>query len=857
MFYRHTTIKIIEKYRSKLRTPIFYAMVILGIINFYFTVEITPQSNDECLWITRRIDKDRTGIFFNLVKEDGVTWKAGIRDGDQLLAINGVEIRNTGTAQYLLNQIAAGDSAYYLYESEGDEFESYVEIKKLVNFGSLAIVLASILWLLVAFIAIKSKPDGKLQILFYKIGVFFTLFASQSLLINNFNSNPLYEYTWFIFLISLLWVFAASYLPFYIIRFFWMFPKPLPILNKNYIQKILHYLPRIIFYSIALFMILQISGIIGNTFINIFGRLNYFLLILFLISTGIGFISLVYSYIKLKTAEEKRPIFVILVSYALAVSAIIYTSTLANQLAQTIFNDPEYFLPIFVVAILPLSFGYSVFKYSLMDVGDVVKNAIFYGILTISLAAAYFLVIYILGLGISSAISTEYQGIIAGIIFVFFAVLFQNTKDRFQEYITQKFYPEQFASHKILLKFSSEIPTVVGMENVLNYTQRVFIDSLKIKKYAVYLKHDGEPEYKLLRSFGVNALPEKFSDNEEKTLADINNSKESYNLTAIEQEEFEEVLPELSDSLIREEVYTIIPLLVKSRIIGLLLFGLKYSGARFAGKDLELLNAAANQISISLENARLYESEAEKMQLEHDLENARKIQESLLPKAIPSFPNLQIAGSMIPAMHVGGDYYDVIKLSEDKLFVIVGDVSGKGLSASFYMSKLQTMMRLYCSESTSPREVLSKVNKNIYENIERNWFITVAVGLFDLKEKKLKYCRAGHTPLIETNSSNVNLYQSKGIGVGLEKGDIFDSSLDEIEIELKNDHSFVFYSDGVTETMNEQNELYGMKRFEEMLIHNSHKSSEEILVCTLETLRHFRNRAHQNDDITLVVAKCI
>jgi sigma-B regulation protein RsbU (phosphoserine phosphatase) len=111
--------------------------------------------------------------------------------------------------------------------------------------------------------------------------------------------------------------------------------------------------------------------------------------------------------------------------------------------------------------------------------------------------------------------------------------------------------------------------------------------------------------------------------------------------------------------------------------------------------------------------------------------------------------------------------------------------------------------------------------------------------------------------LIETNKTDITLYQSKGIGVGLEKGDIFDSSLEEIEIELKSDHNFIFYSDGVTETMNEQNELFGMERFEEMLIKNSHKDSDDILNNTIETLKQFRSKAHQNDDITLVIAKCI
>jgi hypothetical protein len=356
-------------------------MLILGIINLYFTLEITPQSNDECLWVTKRIDKDKVGIFFDLVKENGVTWEAGIRNGDRLIAINGVEIRNSGTAQFLLNQIAAGDSAYYLYESEGEEFESYVEIKKLVSFGSLAIVLSAIIWLLVGFITIKSKPDGELQLLFYKIGVYFSLFACSSLLANNFNSNPLYEYPALIFIIILIWIFAASYLPFYIIRFFWMFPKKLQLLDKIFIQNILHYTPRAIFYLSAIILILQSIGLLGNTFYISPNIVNFYLSTLFSISIGIGFISLIYSYFKLKTAEEKRPIFVIVISYALAVSALIYSSTFANQLAQTIFNEPEYFFPILVVAVLPLSFGYSVFKYSLMDVGDVTCCCIFFGYL--------------------------------------------------------------------------------------------------------------------------------------------------------------------------------------------------------------------------------------------------------------------------------------------------------------------------------------------------------------------------------------------------------------------------------------------------------------------------------------------
>lgn len=803
----------------------------------------------------KRVSKDTVAVYFDLVKEGGVSWEAGIRDGDRLLAINGVEIRNTLTAQYLLNQVAGGDSAYYLYQSNGEEYESYVEIKKLVNFTALAFSLTSMIWLLVGFIVIKSKPEGELQQLFFKIGIYLVLISLFGMLHNNFNSNPLYDYQWLVAAIAIVQLYAASFLPFFIIRFFWLFPKKLKILSYRFTEKTLSHLPRVLFAVTVVIIVIQEVISLNGFFISLQIFITNGLFLLFFLAVFIGYISLIISYVKLSDEETKKPISLILVSYTVAIAAIIYTSTLANELAQTIFNEPEYFLPVLLVAVLPLSFGYSIFKYSLMDVGDVIKNTMFYGSLTVALAAAYFLTIYILGLGISGAISTEYQGILAGFIFVLFAVLFQSTKDKFQDYITQRFYPEQFSSQKILMQFSNDVPTMVGMENILNSTQTIFIDNLRIKKFAVYLKETDSDQLNLVRSFGANYLPEKFLHSPDTILENIEIKINNKLQPAVEREEFSNVFPDISQTMIRDDIYTVIPLMIKSRLIGLLLFGLKYSGARFAGKDLELLNAAANQISISLENARLYESEAEKMKLERDLENARKIQESLLPKSIPEFKNLDTFGCMIPAMQVGGDYYDVIKVSENKVFVIVGDVSGKGLSASFYMSKLQTMMRLYCTEKTSPKEVLSNINRLIYESIERNWFITVAVGLFDLEKNILNYCRAGHTPLLITNNSNVELHQPKGLGVGLESGEIFDSALEELILELKSNNTYIFYSDGINEAMNEADEMFGMDRFQLLVSENSQLSSREIVKNTVANLKQFRSLTKQNDDITLVVAK--
>ena len=323
----------------------------------------------------------------------------------------------------------------------------------------------------------------------------------------------------------------------------------------------------------------------------------------------------------------------------------------------------------------------------------------------------------------------------------------------------------------------------------------------------------------------------------------------------IEHFEFDEIFAERSDRFSEAKIYTAIPLRIKNRFIGFIFFGLKHSGDQFAGTDLELLVAASNQLAASIENARLYLSEVEKLKMETDLENARKIQEKLLPEKVPEIEGFDVAGVMIPAMHVGGDYYDLIKISDKKFFVIVGDVSGKGLSASFYMSKIQTMMQLYCVEDRSPVEILIEINNRLTDSIEKNWFITVALGLFELENGTLTFCRAGHTPLSIYSEEGEQVIKPKGIGLGLEKGERFDSSLEEKVIYFAADQIFLFYSDGLNEAMNSNGELFGTIRISEVVEQSKNQSADQIRDNLIGAISAFRSGAEQNDDITLVVLK--
>ncbi len=849
----------LKKFWIKHRLKFVIAFTVLyGLIcvtNFIFIFNVTAQSNDECLWVTDKVKKDSVAVYIDQVKIDGVTWDAGIRDGDQLLAIDGKNTKDLFVASQILDKVQKGDYATYTVKRGDRIFDTPVLVKKLINFQGLALTLLSSLWLVVGFVVMMAKPDGRTQRLFYKLGLAFVLYSMISLFYRgSVVDNPILKSVPLFLIVDTLIQVSGIFIPFMLFHFFSIFPKDYGYVNKKWF-------PTKFYFGAAVIFLITFGLKINFVFIQRRGDLYYnifFNLLGLFIGIGLvlGLVLLFINYLRLSSKKERTPIFIILIAYLVGVLSLIYTSFIAAAIAGLIFNNPEFFTPIILIALLPIAFGYSIFRYSLMDVSDVVKNTIVYVLATATLAGIYFILIYVIGQSVGAAFSEEYQGIVAGIIFVLFALVFQSTKDKFQDLLTEKFYPEQFTFQKSLLKFGGDVATIVGFDNILDSTELLFVKSLKLTHFGLMLNNNGSDKvYNLVRQQGFYNPNLKIVDEDgaiEKFFIEQNIlGKKPY----IERHDFKLLINGKLTLLLDEEIYTVIPLIIKSKVIGLVLFGLKYSGSQFSGKDIDLLLSASSQTALSIENSRLYESEVEKQKMERDLENARKMQESLLPKSFPNVEGLDIYGVMIPAMHVGGDYYDLIQISDKKIFVVIGDVSGKGLSASFYMSKLQTMVRLYCDIDKSPKEILSEINKRIFSKIEKNWFITITLALIDLEKKTIKFSRAGHTPMLRINNDLFELYQPAGVGVGLDRGDLFSASLEEIEIDLNENDLLFFFSDGVTELMNSADELYGFNNLKQLLVNNIGNDCQHIGRKLLKELEKFKGKTHQYDDITYVVLK--
>lgn len=304
-----------------------------------------------------------------------------------------------------------------------------------------------------------------------------------------------------------------------------------------------------------------------------------------------------------------------------------------------------------------------------------------------------------------------------------------------------------------------------------------------------------------------------------------------------------------------KEISLIIPIYLKDELLGALTFGMKHSGKAFSEEDIDLLKSFASQSSISLENTRLNFEQINKQKYEEEVNIAKRIQYSLLPDNDIIHKRMDIAGYSEPAREIGGDFYDIIKLSDDRVLVAIADVSDKGIPAALYMSQVQAMLQFASEIFKSPKEILTEINKQIYDQLDKFSFVTILIAIFDVKNDSVRIARAGHTPLIRVRDNIQSNIYIKGIGVGLDKQDIFNNNIEEVELEIKTGDVYFMYSDGVSESMDEHKELFGSERVEKIVKENSSQSSEIIKSKLLNELAYHRKSASINDDITFVGIK--
>jgi phosphoserine phosphatase RsbU/P len=275
-----------------------------------------------------------------------------------------------------------------------------------------------------------------------------------------------------------------------------------------------------------------------------------------------------------------------------------------------------------------------------------------------------------------------------------------------------------------------------------------------------------------------------------------------------------------------------------------------------ASHDLSLHDLHERNERLAEAYANLQAAQAqiiEQETLARELRLAREIQGSMLPQKLPRLAGFDIGARMIPARMIGGDFYDVIPLDVDRLGVVVGDVSGKGVPAALFMALVSSLLHAEAVRAGTPEEALRVVNSHLIGRSIKGMFVTVLYGILHRSTREFVFVRAGHEmPLVlEANGTTTKLAHGRGHPLGL----FPTPALDAQTLVLPHGGTLLLYTDGVTEAMDPQRELFGAERIAATIRADQGATAQELCDHMIETVKVYHGDAPQADDITLLAVR--
>ncbi len=806
-------------------TGIFLA---LAVTNFIFRNFVWIKNTDNCVWVDVP-----SGMLIVGVEPDGSVDRVGIINGDFLLAIDGKTFAGIWEAQHYINAFPAGQVLHYTIRRGTRQLEFDVKLSGVINPIQIVSALVGLVFLFTGYLVIMANPLKKIsRYFFYLCFVLFSTLAFSSI-----SPRPsMLAVTAIVIRIVAQTLWGPA-----ILHFFSVFPIKRRFLEKYPLAVLLFYIP-------------QVGLAVAGRFYPAIGRtLNISIGIYVLLAIG----SFLFSYRKITQTKERKALKIILWGLLLAMIPLVVLVFLVGYVAGLLGQTGGAIL-FGMMSFFPLSFGYAVMKYGLMDVSIVIRKGLIY-----SFTTGFFILIYmglVVGLGGTLARQIGIRGEMLNALFIAVTALALNpVKERMQAFVDKRFYRERRNYRKMLLQLSQDLPTLLHLEEILDKVSFTLKEAVQVEKIIISAF---EKEKKNFRIYNRTGVPENcecgfldYSSNLSKILVEKNGCLLLGNPG--ETGELEDISPEELERIKSAGLELAIPMRIRNRLSGIILLGAKLSGEIYSREEMDILQTVAGQTAIAIENARLHINELQQQRAEEELKIARRIQENLLPKEPPHFQGLEIAGCSIPATEVGGDYFDYILQNDRRLVTFVGDVSGKGMPAALYMSKVQGMIQMAGTLFQSPKDILIEVNRKITAGIDKSSFITMLAVLFDLDAKQAVIARAGHNPpfLIKGKCDDAEVILPRGIGLGITVGDEFDNNIDEVISPIESGDCFALYSDGLTEAMNPAHEFFGAQRVKELLCRHHHRSANKIRNILVSHARKFQADEEQHDDITVVIVK--
>lgn len=484
------------------------------------------------------------------------------------------------------------------------------------------------------------------------------------------------------------------------------------------------------------------------------------------------------------------------------------------------------------LVVLPISVAVAILRYRLWDIDLVIRASLIYGALTITLGAFYLILIaaFIGFVGASGANPIVY--FLAALVVVF---LFEPARRYFQRFIDRFFYRHKLDYNRILADLSRQLSTSLVLDDLFKLLNETIPARLNLQRAQIYLTTLPDPDTEEYRHLQQGNL---------------------ISLYQLDGEPFPH--PASLDGLQQQGLWACVPLLSGNKLLGLYGLGRKKSGKFYNAREITLIETLARQAGVALQNAQLHAELADQARLERDLEIARQIQLSLLPGCDPKISDLDIVGFSLPAQSVGGDFYHYFEFSSELTGIAVGDVSGKGVPAALLMAvSISTLRAQAHRRFRNTAQLLTEMNDLLQVQM-RISDVNVAMLYATIEKEtngalKFNVSNGGLiSPILLRPGQPCEYLDACGLPMGI----IEDPRYYECCFNLWAGDLIILCSDGIVEAMNENREMFGFERLEQVINETPfYLSAADFITHLRQVVDAFVGNAPQHDDMTVVAIR--
>lgn len=494
------------------------------------------------------------------------------------------------------------------------------------------------------------------------------------------------------------------------------------------------------------------------------------------------------------------------------------------------------------------SIAYAMVRHKFLDAKLLARRGILYGVASATLVGVYLIVVVRL-----NRLLTQISGVDARVIEPVFLIValivFQPAVSWLEEILDRLLLRDPGDYRNVLRNLGRELQTTIELEDLLTRSIRTIAESLLLRRaYLVAL-----PRGVVLLRAGAGPLP---APEDQAQIPDILTrlpvSADSVRLT--------DPVPGLTLAdrgllVGRLGISVILPLHSRGETVGALLLGEKLTGTDYTSEDVSLLSMLAGQMSVSLQNALLVREREQVVRIEEELRLARQIQRSFLHSEFPTPPRFDVHAVNIPSKEVGGDFYDLVPARDGVFLLAIADVAGKGVPAALLSSMLQASLRTQAGSIASVSEILRNINSLVYRATAVHQFATFFIARVENDTLHMTFSNAGHNyPVVVRREGEPLFLERGGIVLGILDG----AGYEEERVRLRTGDLVVLYTDGISEAMNRDGELFGDARLYELVGRLPHHlCARDVSEKIFASLREFLDGEEARDDMTLMVLRVL